>query len=580
MIYHPVLIVGGGLAGLRAAIAVRDAGLDCAVVSRVHPVRSHSVAAQGGINAALGNAEGARDDTWEKHAYDTVKGSDFLADQDAVERMTREAPARVYEMEHWGCPFSRLADGRIAQRPFGGAGYPRTCYAADKTGHALLHTIWEQCVKRGIRTYQEFLVLSLTVREGRALGLIALNILTGEIVALAAERILFATGGAGRIFGRSTNALINTGSGLAIAYQAGVPLKDMEFIQFHPTALFGTNILMTEGCRGEGGYLVNAEGKRFMEKYAPKAMELAPRDIVARSIQTEINEGRGFGKGGAGGGYIHLDLRHLGAKKIKERLPGIRDICLNFAGLDPIETPIPVQPGQHYTMGGIDTDVSGATPVQGLYAAGECACVSVHGANRLGGNSLLDTIVFGKLAGDAMATSLAGESGRSESARSEPAADARTALEEDLRNTRDRAHRLMAGDGTEDPSAIRDQLKDVMIEKVGIFRGRGTLEEALARVRELRQRVAHIKVRSQAKVFNLDLVTNIELEGMLEVAEVIALGALQREESRGSHYRLDFTARNDTDWLKHTLARRTVDGPSLDYSPVAITRYQPVERKY
>ena len=575
MIYHPVLIVGGGLAGLRAAIAVHDAGLDCAVISRVHPVRSHSVAAQGGINAALGNAEGARDDTWEKHAYDTIKGSDFLADQDAVERMTREAPARVYEMEHWGCPFSRLADGRIAQRPFGGAGYPRTCYAADKTGHALLHTMWEQCVKRGIRTYQEFLVLSLTVREGRALGLIALNILTGEIVPLAADRILFATGGAGRIFGRSTNALINTGSGLAIAYQAEVPLKDMEFIQFHPTALFGTNILMTEGCRGEGGYLVNAEGKRFMEKYASKAMELAPRDIVARSIQTEINEGRGFGKGGAGGGYIHLDLRHLGAKKIKERLPGIRDICLNFAGIDPIDTPIPVQPGQHYTMGGIDTDVTGAAPVEGLYAAGECACVSVHGANRLGGNSLLDTMVFGKLAGDAMAESLAGNANRTE-----PAPEARTLLEEDLRKTRDRAHRLMAGDGTEDPSAIRDRLKDVMIEKVGIFRDRGTLTEALAEVRELKERVAHIKVRSQARVFNLDLVTNVELEGMLEVAEVIALGALQREESRGSHYRLDFTSRNDADWLKHTLAHRTPEGPQLDYSPVAITHYQPVERKY
>ncbi len=575
MIYHPVLIVGGGLAGLRAAIAVHDAGLDCAVISRVHPVRSHSVAAQGGINAALGNAEGARDDTWEKHAYDTIKGSDFLADQDAVERMTREAPARVYEMEHWGCPFSRLADGRIAQRPFGGAGYPRTCYAADKTGHALLHTMWEQCVKRGIRTYQEFLVLSLTVREGRALGLIALNILTGEIVPLAADRILFATGGAGRIFGRSTNALINTGSGLAIAYQAEVPLKDMEFIQFHPTALFGTNILMTEGCRGEGGYLVNAEGNRFMEKYASKAMELAPRDIVARSIQTEINEGRGFGKGGAGGGYIHLDLRHLGAKKIKERLPGIRDICLNFAGIDPIDTPIPVQPGQHYTMGGIDTDVTGAAPVEGLYAAGECACVSVHGANRLGGNSLLDTMVFGKLAGDAMAESLAGNANRTE-----PAPEARTLLEEDLRKTRDRAHRLMAGDGTEDPSAIRDRLKDVMIEKVGIFRDRGTLTEALAEVRELKERVAHIKVRSQARVFNLDLVTNVELEGMLEVAEVIALGALQREESRGSHYRLDFTSRNDADWLKHTLAHRTPEGPQLDYSPVAITHYQPVERKY
>lgn len=572
-----MLIVGGGLAGLRAAIALHDAGVDCAVIARAHPVRSHSVAAQGGINAALGNAEGARDDTWEKHAYDTVKGSDFLADQDAVELMTREAPARVYEMEHWGCPFSRLEDGRIAQRPFGGAGYPRTCYAADKTGHALLHTMWEQCIKRDIRTYQEFLVLSLTVREGQALGLIALNILTGEILPMAADAILFATGGAGRIFGRSTNAILNTGSGMSIAYMAGVPLKDLEFIQFHPTGLYGTNILMTEGCRGEGGYLVNAEGKRFMEKYAAKAMELAPRDIVARSIQTEINEGRGLGKGGAGGGYIHLDLRHLGAKKITERLPGIRDICINFVGIDPIDTPIPVQPSQHYTMGGIDTDIRGASQVAGLYAAGECACVSVHGSNRLGGNSLLDTIVFGKLTGNAMAEDLQktglGQEG-------EPPAGVKAALEEDLRRARERARHLMHGDGTEDPAAIRTTLQSTMIEKVGIFRDAQNLQEALAIIQELKGRARRIRVRSQARVFNLDLVTNIELEGMLELAEVVAKGALTRQESRGSHFRLDFPTRNDPDWLKHTVATYSPEGPVLDYKPVTITRYQPVERKY
>ncbi|MHB9146365.1 MAG: FAD-dependent oxidoreductase [Symbiobacteriia bacterium] len=585
MLYHPVLIVGGGLAGLRAAIALYDAGVDCAVISRAHPVRSHSVAAQGGINAALGNAEGARDDTWEKHAYDTVKGSDFLADQKAVAVMTREAPARVYEMEHWGCPFSRLDDGRIAQRPFGGAGYPRTCYAADKTGHALLHTMWEQCVKRNIKTYQEFLVLSLSVREGQVRGLIALNILTGEILPLAADAILFATGGAGRIFGRSTNALLNTGSGMAIAYLAGVPLKDLEFIQFHPTGLYGTNILMTEGCRGEGGYLLNAEGKRFMEKYAAKAMELAPRDIVARSIQTEINEGRGLGKGGAGGGYVYLDLRHLGAKKIMDRLPGIRDICLNFAGIDPIDTPIPVQPSQHYTMGGIDTDVSGASPVQGFYAAGECACVSVHGANRLGGNSLLDTIVFGKLAGDAMAdyvhgsgggAGVAGDRGPGQGA----ASAGQAALEEDLRQTKSRAQSLLEGEGTEDPAAIRESLKSAMIEKVGIYRSREPLAEALATVRELQQRAHHIKVRSRAHVFNLDLVNNIELAGMLAVAEVVALGALQREESRGSHFRLDFPKRGDEQWLKHTRATYSPAGPQLQYTTVDISQYQPVERKY
>ncbi|MEW8980111.1 MAG: FAD-binding protein, partial [Symbiobacterium sp.] len=335
------------------------------------------------------------DDNWEKHAFDTIKGSDYLADQDAAEILAKEAVPCIVETEHWGCPFSRNPDGTIAQRPFGGAGFPRTCFAADKTGHALLHTLYQQAIKRGIKIYQEFLVLSLAVHEGRAVGGVVMNIVTGELGTVQADALLLATGGAGKIYAHSTNNLLNSGLGMAIAYWAGVPLKDMEFIQFHPTGLWGTNILMTEGCRGEGGYLLNNKGERFMARYAPKAMELGPRDIVARSILTEILEGRGFNLGGPGGGYVHLDLRHLGEAKINERLPEVREICKNFAGIDPVYEPIPVQPSQHYTMGGIDTNIHGATRLKGLYAAGECACVSVHGANRLGGNSLLDTIVFG-----------------------------------------------------------------------------------------------------------------------------------------------------------------------------------------
>ncbi|MBM3148327.1 MAG: FAD-binding protein, partial [Actinobacteria bacterium] len=406
---HQMLVVGGGLAGLRAAVEAKLAGIDVAVLSQVHPGRSHSGAAQGGINAALANNPDGRDDTPEKHAFDTVKGSDYLADQPAAMQMCQDAPGRIYEMEHWGCPFSRYDDGRITQRPFGGAGFPRTCYGADKTGHYLLHTLVERSYKLDIKLYVEWFVSRLIVEDGRCVGVVAYD-MTGSagpgggggaaaaggadagFHAFLGEVVVIATGGAGRIYSNTTNAIISTGGGAALAYHAGVPLKDMEFVQFHPTGLRTTNILMTEGCRGEGGYLVNDNGERFMERYAPKAMELAPRDITARAIWTEILEGRGIG----GEPYVYLDLRHLGEAKIAERLPGIRDLAIHFEGVDPVSEPIPIVPSQHYTMGGIDTDVDGRTPLPGLYAAGECACVTVHGANRLGGNSLLETIVFGR----------------------------------------------------------------------------------------------------------------------------------------------------------------------------------------
>jgi len=570
---HKVIIVGGGLAGLRAAIAVHDGGVkDVAIVSQLPPVRSHSVAAAGGINGSLGNHPEGKDDNWEKHMYDTVKGSDFLADQDAAEVLAKEAVPRIVEAEHWGCPFSRNPDGTIAQRPFGGAGFPRTCFAADKTGHALLHTMYQQTIKRGIKVYMEYLVLKLVVKEGRIVGMVLMNILTGEIGTATAGAVMLATGGAGKIYAHSTNNLLNTGLGMAMAYHAGVPLKDMEFIQFHPTGLWGTNILMTEGCRGEGGYLLNNKGERFMAKYAPKAMELGPRDIVARSIQTEINEGRGFNLGGPGGGYVHLDLRHLGEAKINERLPEVREICRNFAGIDPVYEPIPVQPSQHYTMGGIDTDIDGRTVVHGLYAAGECACVSVHGANRLGGNSLLDTIVFGKRAGDHIAQFIQSNGGI--------AAGADKAVAEAQKEVEARFQRLYSGQGTEDGSKLRTELQETMFNHVGIFRDEALMTEGLEKIRQLKQRYAKVKVKHTGKIYNLDLIKNYELEGMLDVAEVIASGALQRKESRGSHARRDYPERDDANFLKHTLAFYTENGPRLEYKPVTITKFQPVARKY
>ncbi len=576
MIVQDVLVVGAGLAGLRAAIAVNQKNVRVAVLSKVHPIRSHSVAAQGGINAALGNNPRGAFDSVDLHAFDTVKGSDYLADQPAVMKLAKMAPGVIYEMEHWGCPFSRSVEGRIAQRPFGGAGFPRTCYAADKTGHMLLHTLYEQAVRyeqaserEDFKFYDEWMVMRLVVEDGVCRGVIAMHLATGRLEAFLAEAVIFATGGAGRVYLPSTNAVINSGYGMAVPYWAGVPLKDMEFVQFHPTTLLGTGILITEGCRGEGGFLTNAAGERFLSNYgdSSKAMEVAPRDIVARNMQREINQGRGVKNE-----YIDLDLRHLGARKIMERLPGIRDLAMNFAGVDPIEAPIPVRPGQHYTMGGIDTDVDGATEVKGFFAAGEGACVSVHGANRLGGNSLLETLVFGKVAGESAAdyvlTSGVKRAGAS-------------ALEEALREVEAELKELTDGTSEEKAATIQVELGRVMHEKVGIFRTESALMEGWREVKRLQTRFRKVKVGYGGRVFNQALLQVLEVKGSLDVAEAIVAGAYARKESRGSHFREDYPTRVDADFLHHTISRHQgKENPKLSYRSVDLGLWEPKERKY
>lgn len=563
------LIIGSGLSGLRAAIAATQQGLRCAVLSMVYPIRSHSVAAQGGINAALNNVvlEGGELDSWEKHAFDTVKGSDFLADQSAVAVLTKEAIPRVYEMESWGVPFSRLADGRIAQRPFGGAIFPRTCYAEDRTGHNLLHTLFQQSLRYDIQFFNEWHALDIIREKGQFAGVVAMDIKTGRIEPIPARSLILATGGAGRVFASSTNALINSGSGISLAYRAGIPLKDMEFVQFHPTTLYGTNILITEGARGEGAYLFNNKGERFMERYASKAMELAPRDIVARSIITEINEGRGFEDE-----YVHLDLTHLGAERIMARLPGIHDIALRFAGVDITREPMPVQPGQHYTMGGIDCDATCQTPMEGIFACGECACVSVHGANRLGGNSLLETLVFGKIAGESAAAYI----------RNKKPADAGSANLEKAAANRKRQIQSK-GNGQKDylhVGAVYDQLRQMMISHVGVYRDQAGMSKALEAVKQARKDFSLVGLSLASQVFDLELITYLELEAMLDLAEIITVGALQRKESRGSHARRDFTERLDEQYLHHTIATKGENGPVFSTKDVDLSLWEPQERKY
>ena len=550
MITHDILIVGAGLAGMRAAVAVPP-DVNVALLSKVHPVRSHSVAAQGGINAAIGV-----EDSWEAHAYDTAKGGLYLGDQDAIEAMCKEAPQDILELERMGVIFSRTPDGRIAQRPFGGAGYPRTCYAADRTGHALLHAMYEQLMKRRCKVYEEWYVTALLVEDERCCGVIAWDIVHGGLQVLRAKAVILATGGSGRVFSTSTNAVINTGDGMALAYRADIPLEDMEFVQFHPTTLKDTGILITEGARGEGGYLLNTLGERFMKRYAPEQMELATRSTVSLAIGQEIQEGRGVD------GCVLLDLRHLGRTKILERLPQIRELAMEFAGLDPIETPIPIRPGAHYQMGGVKTNAWGETDLPGLFAAGECACVSVHGANRLGGNSLLETIVFGRRAGTRTADFI-----RDCHLPPIPATH--------LQRETQRVKTLLTNLGPERAWQIRDDLGKTMSLNLGIFRTKQSMQEAQHAIQALKARGQLMCVQDKGQIFNTDLIQALELQCLVEIAETIVVSALGREESRGAHYRADFPTRNDTTWLRHTRSRRQPDGPQLTYTPVTITRFPP-----
>ena len=550
-----VIIVGGGLAGMRAAIAIPPQ-YSVALFSKVHPVRSHSVAAEGGINAAIG-----AEDNWEAHAFDTVKGSDYLGDQDAIEILCREGVEQIAELERMGALFSRDEQGRIAQRPFGGAGYPRTCYTEDRTGHALVHLLYEQLLKRQATVFEEWYVTSLIVDEGRCRGVIALDMLRGGLRAFAAKSVILATGGYGRVFAISTNAMINTGDGMGMAYRAGAPLMDMEFVQFHPTTLKRTGILLSEAARGEGGYLINSEGQRFMQKYAPKSLELASRDVVSRAEQQEIEEGRGLD------GCVLLDVRHLGRERILERLPQIRELALTYVGVDMIEAPVPITPGVHYSMGGIRTNVWGETEIEGLFAAGECACLSVHGGNRLGGNALLETVVFGRRAG-VRAAERAGRTAMPQLPDSVLDADRRR-----LAKFFEPGHELSAW-------TLREQIGEAMSRHIGIFRTRERIEEGRRQLIELRRRAATIGVKNRSLVYNTELIAALEALSVLNLAETIVAGALAREESRGAHCRLDFPERDDARWMKHTLAYRTPDGPRLDYAPVAVTKYQPQARKY
>ena len=559
MYQHDLLIIGAGLAGLRAAVEGVQNGLDVAVISKVHPVRSHSNAAQGGINAPLTD----RGDEWESHAYDTIKGSDFLADQDAVALMSSEAGDAVIGLEHMGVIFSRGEDGKLGTRRFGGQKVARTFFVGAITGSAMLHVLYEQALKHGLRVYEEWFVLSLIDEGGAVRGVVALDLKSGEIEVIRAKAVIMAAGGAGRIFEPSTNALICTGDGLALAYRAGAPLMDMEMVQFHPTTLDRTGILMSEAARGEGAYLLNKDGDRFMKTYAPDYMELASRDVVSRSEQTEINEGRGVD------GNVLLDLRHLGRTFIEERLGYLQEVSVEFLGIDLAEQPVPIRPGMHYIMGGIKTDIDGRTAIDGLYAAGECANVSVHGANRLGANSLLDTVVFGRRSALHAVDYVKGVTLSSTDG-------------EQLANAeRKRLQALLDRKGGARTAEIRNEMAGAMTEGMGVFRDQSSMEGARAKVIEMRSKYdAQIHVENKGKVFNTDLMFALELDFMLDCARAICEGGLARKESRGAHFRTDLTERDDENWLKHTLVYREDDGVRLETLPVVITQWQPVKRVY
>jgi len=571
---YDAVIVGAGGAGLRAALEVARVTPRVAVVSKLYPIRSHTGTAQGGIGAALGNME---EDHWEWHMFDTVKGSDYLADQDAVEIMCQEAIACVYELEHWGLPFDRTPEGKIAQRRFGGhtrnfgeAPVRRACHAADRTGHMILQTLYQQCIKHEVTFFNEFHVLDLLLEDNVCRGVVALSLADGELHVFHAKAVLFATGGFGRMYKVTSNARSLTGDGVAIALRRGIPLEDMEFFQFHPTGIYKLGILISEAARGEGGILRNRQGERFMERYAPTLLDLAPRDIISRCMYTEIREGRGID----GKDYLHLDLTHLGREVIEKKLPDITDFARTYLGIDPVREPIPVQPTAHYAMGGIPTDVRGRvirdeknTPVLGFYAAGECACVSVHGANRLGTNSLVDILVFGKLAGRDMAEYIRG-------------ADFAPLPKDADGPARQECEHLLTSNGSESVARLRETLQREMMDKASVFRTQEGLEAMLATLKELKDRYRRVRIQDKGKIFNTDLQEALELGYLLDLAEVTVVSALARRESRGAHYREDFPKRNDAEWLKHTLAYRINGEFELRYKPVVITRFQPVERKY
>jgi succinate dehydrogenase / fumarate reductase flavoprotein subunit len=565
---HDIVIVGSGLAGLRAAIeAARVSGgkADIAIVTKLQAMRSHSISAEGGTAAVLYPELG---DSLESHAFDTVKGSDYLADQDAVDRFVNLMPQEIYQLEHWGMPWSRREDGRVAQRNFGGYSYPRATFAEDKVGFFEMQTLYDTATKYdNITFYQEWFATSVLAEGGEFRGITAIERKTGDLAAILGKAGIMATGGSGRLYSFATYAYSSTPDGMAIAYRAGVPLKDMEFIQFHPSGLIPSGILITEAVRGEGGVLLNKDGDRFMKKYAPEKLELASRDVVSRGMMTEIEEGRGFKDETTGFDYLNLDLSPIGAEKIKERLSGIREIAIKFKGIDPIEKPLPVRPVCHYVMGGIDTNIDGATRLKGLWAAGEAACVSINGANRLGANSTSECLVWGKIVGAEATKYIEG--------RSVPQPPNESVMLEAGRIFDGIFH----GRGGTNPYEVRDKLQRLMAKDAFVFRTGEGLKEALKGIRELKKE-EYMHCEDKSRVYNTNLSDVLELEGMLLVAEVIVASALARTESRGAHSRRDFPKRDDKNWLKHTLAYHKEEGPALEYSPVTITRYQPMERHY
>jgi len=565
---HDVVIVGSGIAGLRAAIeAARASGgkADIAVITKVQAMRAHSVSAEGGTAAVLYPELG---DSIESHFFDTVKGSDYLADQDAVERFVNEMPNEIYQLEHWGMPWSRKEDGRIAQRWFGGYSYPRATFAEDKVGFFEMQTLYDTATKYdNIRFYQEWFVTSVLADSGEFRGFTAIEMKTGDFAQILGKAGIIATGGSGRLYSFATYAYSSTPDGMATAFRAGIPLKDMEFIQFHPSGLIPSGILITEAVRGEGGILVNKDGERFMKKYAPNKLDLASRDVVSRAMMTEIEEGRGFKDEASGLDYLHLDLSPIGAEKIKSRLSQIREIAIKFRGIDPVEKPLPVRPVCHYVMGGIDTDINGATRLKGLWSAGEAACVSINGSNRLGANSTAECLVWGKITGAEAARYVEGKS-------TKPPGGEEVMLEE-----KRIFDGIFHGKGGTNPYEVRDELQRLMAKDAFVYRDQRGLTEALARIRELKSE-DFMHCEDQSRVYNTNLSDVLEVESMLIVAEVVVAGALARTESRGAHARRDFPNRDDANWLKHTLAYPGTEGPKLDYSPVAITKYQPAERHY